>query len=96
MPGSLDITAFVSVADIGNRKERDMDDETLKKYYEIYTEFWQIFKRAVKSDKPVTEVYHQANIEADVIYQRYRAMDQVFILDMYKALADALVKAKEG
>ena len=72
-----------------------MDEKTLKDYYEIYTSFWKIFRQAVSSDDPPEEIYRQANIEADVIYQRYRAMDRVFILDMYKALADALVKVKE-
>lgn len=72
-----------------------MDEKTLKDYYEIYTSFWKIFRQAVSFDDPPEEIYRQANIEADVIYQRYRAMDQVFILDMYKALADALVKVKE-
>lgn len=72
-----------------------MDEKTLKDYYEIYTSFWKIFRQAVSSDDPPEEIYRKASIEADVIYQRYRAMDQVFILDMYKALADALVKVKE-
>ena len=72
-----------------------MDEKTLKDYYEIYTSFWKIFRQAVSSDDPPEEIYRQANIEADAIYQRYRTMDQVFILDMYKALADALVKVKE-
>lgn len=72
-----------------------MDEKTLKDYYEIYTSFWKIFRQAVSSDDPPEEIYRQASIEADGIYQRYRAMDQVFILDMYKALADALVKVKE-
>jgi len=72
-----------------------MDEKTLKDYYEIYTSFWKIFRQTVSSDDPPEEIYRQASIEADEIYQRYRAMDQVFILDMYKALADALVKVKE-
>lgn len=73
-----------------------MDDETLKQYYEIYTEFWQIFKRAVKSDKPVTEVYRQANIEADEIYRKHLSLDGPLILDLYRATIRAIVKIKEG
>jgi hypothetical protein len=95
LPGSLDTTAFVSVADIGNRKEMDMDDETLKKYYEIYTGFWQIFKWAVKSDKPVTEVYRQASIKADEIYHKHISLDESLILDLYRATIRAVVKIKE-
>ena len=73
-----------------------MDDETLKQYYEIYTEFWQIFKRAVKSDKPVTEVYRQASIEADEIYRKHISLDGPLILDLYRATIRAIVKIKEG
>ena len=73
-----------------------MDDEALKQYYEIYTEFWQIFKRAVKSDKPVTEVYHRANMEADEIYHKHISLDGPLILDLYRATVRAIVKIKEG
>lgn len=73
-----------------------MDDETLKQYYEIYTEFWQIFKRAVSSDDPPEEIYHQASMEANEIYHKHVSLDESLILDLYRATIRAVVKIKEG
>ena len=73
-----------------------MDEKTLKDYYEIYTSFWQIFKRAVSSDDPPEEIYRKASMGADEIYHKHLSLDGPLILDLYRATIRAIVKIKEG
>ena len=73
-----------------------MDEKTLKSYYEIYTSFWKIFRRAVSSDDPPEEIYRKASIEADEIYHKHISLDGPLILDLYRATIRAIVKIKEG
>ena len=72
-----------------------MDQDLLKQYYTIYTEYWQIFKRAALSDKSTLEIYRQMNAEADVLYQKYRALDKRLLINLYGATASAIVRIKE-
>ena len=72
-----------------------MDEKTLKDYYEIFTTYWQIFKKYAQIDF-TPDYYKNVTDECDKTYQEFKKVDKQFTLDIFKATISALTRLKEG
>lgn len=64
-----------------------MSEEDLRKYFNIYTECWQLFKDHSNPDGTM-EFWSALNAEAKAIYKKYNGM--AFALEMTRVALDEI------